>query len=89
LNLNDQLLWNDISAFYSKDEIALIDGLDYHKPAQRAFLLEAAKYGTLFVREIDRHVLKGVDNVKSWIAGSETAQRIWDAKVKLEESAHN
>lgn len=30
-NLNEQLMWADISKYYSKNEIALLDGLDYHK----------------------------------------------------------
>ena len=30
-DLNEQLLWDEVSKFYSRDEIALLDGLDYHK----------------------------------------------------------
>ena len=84
-NLTEQLLWNDVVSSYGKKEIALLDGLDYHKPEERKFLVQASKFGTLFVREIDRHVLKGQDNFMSWKAGSETATKIWDAKMKLEQ----
>merc|ERR1711871_202068 len=86
-NLSEQLLWSDIISHYHKGEIALLDGLDYHKPDQRNFLMEASKYGKLFVREIDRHVLKGEDNVMSWKAGSETATKIWNAKMQLEKDS--
>jgi hypothetical protein len=82
-NLSHQMFWKEISRSYGKHEVALLDGLDYHKPEQRDFLIKAARYGTLFVREIDRHVIKGVDNM-SWKAGSETATKIWEAKISYE-----
>jgi len=84
LNISEQLFWPEISTYYSRHEVALLDGLDYHKPEQRQHLIKVAKYGTLFVREIDRHVLKGMDTSKSWIPGSETAKKIWDEKMQLE-----
>ena len=53
-NLTKQFFWPEISRSYGKHEVALLDGLDYHKPVQREFLVKAARHGTLFVREIDR-----------------------------------
>lgn len=85
--MSQQLFWPEISKYYGKREIALLDGLDYHKPEQRDFLVKASRYGTLFVREIDRHVIKGVDTTKSWVSGSETAKKIWDEKMKLDGSS--
>ena len=85
MNISEQLFWPEISRSYGKHEVALLDGLDYHKPEQREFLLKVARYGTLFVREVDRHVLKGVDNM-SWKPGSETATKIWAAKMAYEQA---
>jgi len=74
-DITKQEMWYDIARNYNKSEIAMLDGLDYHKGYQRAFAIKCAKeYGTVFMSSIDRHILNGIET--PFVAGDPTAFEI-------------
>ena len=81
-NLSLQMYWDEVIAHYQKTEIAFLDGLDRHNMAQRQTIVAAAKYGTVFVREIENYVISGDEADISTTSGSNEADLLYNLMLK-------